>query len=68
MEFVKNVEIKKTSGLFVGAVVKLLISAGFIYWGWTVLAPHLNAPEFGYWEILALRTALGSAVNIFVKR
>lgn len=34
------------------------ISALFIWWGWNVLAPHLNAPLFGYWEIFAMRMAL----------
>ena len=31
------------------------ISAAFIWLGWNVLAPHLNAPEFTYWEIFLIR-------------
>ena len=68
MKFIKNEEIRKSSALLVTGIVGWFISAGFIYWGWTVLAPHINAPEFGYWEILALRLALGSVVKIFAKK
>ena len=58
-------EIKKNSekaGKFVGNLIGGFLSAGFFYWGWTVIAPHLNAPEFTYWEIFAIRMALGSII------
>ena len=61
-------EMDKFKEFVVKDVAKLIgwfISAGFIYWGWTVIAPHLNAPEFGYWEIFAIRMALGSIVKLF---
>lgn len=40
------------------------LSTAFILWGWNVLAPHLNAPLFGYWEIFAMRMAFSSICNI----
>ena len=52
-------------GKIVGKGIGWLLSAGFIYWGWIVIAPHLNAPEFTYWEILAIRMALGSIIAMF---
>ena len=61
-------EIKENSGKIgkiVGKGIGWLLSAGFIYWGWIVIAPHLNAPEFTYWEILAIRMALGSIIAMF---
>ena len=39
-------------------------SALFIWWGWNVLAPHLNAPSFSYWEIFAMRMALANIIHI----
>lgn len=39
-------------------IIVYFISALFIWWGWNVLAPHLNAPLFNYWEIFAMRMAL----------
>jgi hypothetical protein len=30
------------------------MEVGIIYWGWTILCPHLNAPQFSYWEIIVL--------------
>ena len=61
-------EIKENSGKIgkiIGKGIGWLLSAGFIYWGWIVIAPHLNAPEFTYWEILAIRMALGSIIAMF---
>lgn len=29
----------------------------FLLWkGWTALAPHLNCPLFGYWEVFCIAT------------
>jgi hypothetical protein len=55
----------KVIGKFVGKIAGLFVSAGLILWGWNVIAPHLNAPLFTYWEILAMRVALGSVVAMF---
>lgn len=40
------------------------LSTAFILWGWSVLAPHLNAPLFSYWEIFAMRMAFSSIFSI----
>ena len=48
-----------------GTVGGWFLSAAFILWGWNVIAPHLNCPLFSYWEILAMRLALGSIASIF---
>lgn len=45
-------------------IIVYFISALFIWWGWNVLAPHLNAPLFNYWEIFAMRMALTYVVSI----
>ena len=45
-----------------------LASALFIWWGWNVLAPHLNAPSFSYWEIFAMRMAFAHIVYIIRKK
>lgn len=55
-------------GALFGTIICWFISAGFIYWGWTVLAPHLNAPLFTYWEVFAIRMAVSSLMTIFWQR
>lgn len=51
-------------GRAIGAYCAVLLSALFIYWGWGVLAPHLNAPEFTYWEIAGIRFAVGTIIKM----
>lgn len=51
-------------GTLMGNVASWLFSAVFIWWGWSVLAPHLNAPLFGFWEIFAMRMALTCTMKI----
>ena len=51
-------------GTLFGYVILWFISAAFIMWGWNTLAPHLNAPTFGYWEIFAMRMGLSSVMSI----
>lgn len=36
-------------------IISYFVSSAFIWWGWTILAPHLNAPIFSYMEIFAIR-------------
>lgn len=55
-------------GDLVGVIIKWFITAGFIYWGWTVLAPHLNAPLFTYWEVFAIRMAFSNVMALFWQR
>lgn len=47
-----------------GKIAGWFLSSAFILWGWSVAAPHLNAPLFTYWEIFAMRMALSSLTNI----
>lgn len=55
-------------GNLTGIVLSWFVSAGFIYWGWTILAPHLNAPMFSFWEVFAIRMAFSSVMKIFWQR
>lgn len=55
-------------GEITGIIIRWFITAGFIYWGWTVLAPHLNAPLLTYWEVFAIRMAVSSLMTIFWQR
>lgn len=43
------------------------VSSAFIWWGWNVLAPHLNAPIFNYWEIFAIRMMFAHIITIIAK-
>ena len=45
-------------------IISYFISAAFIWWGWTVLAPHLNAPIFSFMEIFAMRMMFSSITYI----
>lgn len=58
-----NTTTENLAAIFVKICV-YFISALFIWWGWNVLAPHLNAPLFGYWEIFAMRMALTYITSI----
>ena len=48
----------------IARVCTWFLSSAFILWGWNVLAPHLNAPLFDYWEIFAMRMAFSSIFSI----
>ena len=54
-------------GKWVGHFGFWALSALFIWWGWNVLAPHLNAPTFGYWEIFGIRMMFSNIVYIVKK-
>ena len=58
----KELSAEKLGALF-GYVILWFISAAFIMWGWNTLAPHLNVPTFGYWEIFAMRMGLSSVMS-----
>lgn len=51
-------------GDFIANVINWFISAGFMWWGWSVLAPELNAPEFTYWEIFAIRMMVSNILSM----
>ena len=68
MEYGKMVDVNEQIGSTIANVVIWFVSAVFIWWGWNVLAPHLNAPLFGYWEILGMRMAFGSILAMFKRK
>lgn len=41
-----------------GTAVGWCIGAVLLMWGWSVVAPHLNAPMFTYWEWVAIYCGL----------
>lgn len=49
-------------------VIGWFVSTAFILWGWTVLAPHLNAPLFTYWEVFAMRMGFSYVMALFWQR
>lgn len=64
----KNESLAKTLGTLVGKICVWLISAGFIMCGWSVIAPHLNAPLFTYWEVFAIRMGLSCLMKIILQK
>lgn len=60
----KKQEVIDNIGKIIGRVCAWFLSTAFILWGWNVLAPHLNAPLFSYWEIFAMRMAFSSVFSI----
>lgn len=42
-------------GDFLGDIAVWFLTALFLWWGWSVLAPLLNAPMLSYMEMVALR-------------
>lgn len=55
-------------GGFVGKFIWWFISTGFILWGWSVIAPHLNYPLFSFWEMFGIRMGLSCVVDILYHR
>lgn len=60
----KKKEVVDNISEIIARVCVWFLSTAFILWGWNVLAPHLNAPLFGYWEIFAMRMAFSSIISI----
>ena len=52
----------------VGIILNWFVSTAFILWGWNVLAWHFNLPQFGYWEMFAMRMALSAIADMFIPR
>jgi hypothetical protein len=67
MDYNKVKAVSAKIGLAIGRIGTWFLTAAFIMWGWNVVAPHLNAPLFDYWEIFAVRMAFGSIATIFCK-
>ena len=57
-------ELKENVVKFVVLISKWLISTAFILWGWNILAPHINGPTFGYWEMFAMRMGFSYLTGI----
>ena len=57
-----NKQEKKTAGAIVGtllgSVAGWFICAALLMWGWGIVAPHLNAPLFSYWEMFGIYVSL----------
>ena len=49
---------------FLGRIGGWFLSALFIWWGWSVLAYHLNLFALGYWEVFAIRMAFSYILHI----
>jgi hypothetical protein len=54
-------------GEFLGTIGGWFLSALFIWWGWNVLAHHLNLFILGYWEVFAIRMAFSNITYILAK-
>lgn len=57
-------KLKERVASLVGLISKWFISSAFIMWGWNILAPHINCPTFGYWEMFAMRMAFSYLTDI----
>lgn len=68
MKIDNNVDVKVQIGSTIANISNWFVSAAFIWLGWYVLAPHLNAPMFNYWEILSIRLAFGSILAMFKRK
>ena len=63
---------KKTVGVvifsYLGSVAGWLICTALLMWGWSVIAPHLNAPLFSYWECFAIYCGLRAVGGALFKK
>lgn len=55
---VKNDEGKIVWSVMLGSIAGWFIAPLILLWSWGVVAPHLNAPLFGYWEMFAIYLGL----------
>lgn len=60
----ENTKFAEVLGALIGKVGSWLVSTAFILWGWNILAPHLNAPLFSFWEMFAIRMAFTNFTSI----
>ena len=57
-------ELRENVAKYVSLVVRWFLSTAVIMWGWNTLAPHINCPTFGYWEMFAMRMGFSYLTNI----
>lgn len=60
----ENTNFARVMSAIVAKVLYWLASTAFILWGWNILAPHLNAPLFSFWEMFAIRMAFTNFTSI----
>ena len=69
--FGKNAE-EKTAGVVVGSILGSVAGwcacAALLMLGWNVVAPHLNAPMFTYWEWVAIYCGLRAVGGALFKK
>ena len=63
----EKTEVFKNIAEFLGTIGSWFLSALFIWWGWNMLAPHINLFTLGYWEVFAIRMAFSSITHIIGK-
>ena len=49
----------------VKAIAVLCLRVVIVRWGWSILAPHLNAPMFTYWEMFGIYWAFQTLAGCF---
>lgn len=64
MKKLNKENIGKKFGNLLGTIGGWLLSTLFIWWGWNVLAYHLNLFTLGYWEVFAIRMAFSHILDI----
>ena len=57
-------ELRENVAKFVSLGVRWFLSTAVIMWGWNTLAPHINCPTFGYWEMFAMRMGFSYFIAI----
>lgn len=57
-------ELRENVAKYVSLVVRWFLSTAIIMWGWNTLAPHINCPTFGYWEMFAMRMGFSYFIAI----
>ena len=50
----KEMSAGKVVGTIFGTIAGWFICAALLMFGWNVVAPHLNAPLFTFWEWVAI--------------
>lgn len=53
-----NKEGKIVWSIMLCSIASWFIAPLVLLWSWGVVAPHLNAPLFGYWEMFAIHLGL----------
>ena len=72
MDFTFGIKKEMSAGKIVGTILGTIggwcICAALLMLGWNVIAPHLNAPLFTYWEWVAIYCGLRVVGNTLFKK